>query len=103
MIVEYIRYRITTEPAEFEAAYAKAQASLEASPNCHRWELSRCHEEPDRYVLRIEWDSLEGHLGGFRKSAVFGPFLAAIRPFIGQIEEMQHYTPTAITGRGGAG
>lgn len=92
MVIEYIRYRIQDgqEPAFLEA-YKQAQHALAASPHCRRYELSRCVEEPARYILRIEWDSVEGHLQGFRRSEQFRVFLGHVRPFVGQIEEMQHY------------
>jgi len=104
MIVEYIRYKLNKLAEEsresvlnsFEAAYRAASSSLDASPHCLGYELSRCVEEQDRYILRIEWDSLEGHLTGFRRAPEFAPFLAAIKPYIGQIEEMQHYALTSI-------
>lgn len=104
MIVEYIRYKLNEQPAEsgesivgdFEAAYGVAASSLDASPHCLGYELSRCVEEQNRYILRIEWDSVDGHLEGFRRSPEFAPFLAAIKPYIGQIEEMRHYTLTSI-------
>ena len=104
MIVEYIRYKLNehaTEPREdavgtFEAAYRAASPSLDASPHCLGYELSRCIEEPGRYILRIEWDSVEGHLAGFRRGPEFAPFLAAIKPYISQIEEMQHYALTSV-------
>lgn len=109
MIVEYIRYKLNvlaekpreSVSREFEAAYRAASASLEASPHCRGYELSRCVEELDRYILRIEWDSIDGHLTGFRRAAEFAPFLAAIKPYIGQIEEMQHYALTSIVGSKG--
>jgi quinol monooxygenase YgiN len=104
MIVEYIRYKLNEPLSEsgpnavgdLEAAYHAAASSLDASPHCLGYELSRCVEEQCRYILRIEWDSVEGHLGGFRRAPEFAPFLAAIKPYIGQIEEMQHYTPTSV-------
>ena len=97
MIVEYVRYKIAEDRrAAFEQAYDAAQASLQASPHCLAYELSHCVEEPDLYILRIEWDSMDGHLEGFRKSAAFQPFLQAVRPFYHDIEEMQHYEVTAV-------
>ncbi|WP_408952009.1 antibiotic biosynthesis monooxygenase family protein [Lysobacter sp. Hz 25] len=99
MIVEYIRY--TLEPdacAAFERDYARAALVLDASRHCLAYELSRCVDEPHRYLLRIEWDSAEGHLQGFRGSPEFREFLAAIRGYIGAIEEMRHYAPTAVVG-----
>ena len=100
MIVEYVRYTLAPERREaFEAAYGAAQASLAASPHCLAWELTRCSEDPGQYTLRIEWDSSEGHLQGFRRSAEFGAFFAAVRPFVGDIQEMRHYELTAVHGR----
>lgn len=100
MIVEYIRYTISAvHGGEFEAAYARAEPSLNASPECLGYELSRCTEEPSSYVLRIEWDSVEAHLEGFRKGPQFRAFYAAVKPFVSEIVEMRHYAPTDIVGQ----
>ena len=97
MIVEHVRYKIDEDRrTAFEQAYGQAQASLQASSYCLGYELSHCIEEPDHYILRIEWDSMDGHLEGFRKSAAFPPFLQAVRPFYHDIKEMQHYEVTPI-------
>lgn len=87
MVVEYIRSRLADEArgAELEAAYAEAAKSLDASEHCLRYELARGVEEPQRYILRIEWDSREGHVPGFRASPAFRQFLGAAGPFIGAI------------------
>ena len=99
VIVEYIRYTVPTDPsAEFEAAYAQAAPVLDADPHCLRWEVGKGVEEPEHYVVRIEWDSLDGHLQGFRRSAAFGGFFAAVRPFFDAIEEMKHYEVRAASG-----
>ena len=98
MIVEYIRYRVPADRATaFEDAYRAASASLDASPHCERYEVARCTEDPSAYVVRIEWDSLAGHMDGFRSSAQFGTFFAAVREFVGQIEEMHHYQITTAS------
>jgi hypothetical protein len=46
--------------------------------------------------VRIEWSSVEDHEQGFRRSAGFAPFFAAVKPFVEQIEEMRHYELTGI-------
>jgi heme-degrading monooxygenase HmoA len=67
MVVEYIRYSIDDGRAEaFEQAYRRAAEALQASEHCERYEVSRCSEDPTQHVVRIEWDSEEGHLSGFR-------------------------------------
>jgi quinol monooxygenase YgiN len=97
MIVEYIRYQLTPERVEaFLAAYGEAQTSLRASPHCLGYELSRCTDAPEVFVLRIEWASHEAHLKGFRASAEFPPFLRAVGPFVPSIEEMRHYDVTPL-------
>jgi quinol monooxygenase YgiN len=92
MVVEYIRYSVPADQAEqFELAYQRAGEVMEADPHCVRWEMARGVEEPEHFVVRIEWDSIEGHEHGFRASARFGEFFAAVRPFFSNIEEMKHY------------
>lgn len=102
MIVEYIRYKI--DPSryyEFDQAYRRAGTFLDASPHCQRWEAARCVDEPEKRVVRIEWDSAEGHLQGFRQSPDFKPFLELTQPFYKDIEEMTHYQVT-VEGRAGS-
>lgn len=97
MIVEYIRYQIPSEKQQsFEEAYAEAAASLEASEHCLRYELSHGVEEPENYILRIEWDSQEGHERGFRRSPEFKTFFGAVKPFFDDIQEMRHYEATLV-------
>lgn len=100
MTVEYVRYSIPRERSEgFESAYTAAQAALDAAPECREYELSRCMEDPSSYVLRIEWESVEAHLEGFRRGAQFPAFFAAVKPFVADIVEMRHYAPTAVVAK----
>src|SRR4051812_12334166 len=92
MIVEYLRYRTTDETAgDLAKAYEQAAAPLMESEHCLSYEVSRCAEEPTVFVVRMEWDSAEGHLKGFRSSPQFARFFELVKPFFGQIEEMRHY------------
>jgi hemoglobin len=101
MIVEYIRYRVPAERSkEFEAAYARAAVPLARAPQCVEYELSRCVEDPEAYVLRIVWTSAEDHLTGFRGGEDFPEFLAEVEPYVQSIEEMRHYERTPVAGEG---
>jgi truncated hemoglobin YjbI len=102
-VIEYIRYRIPEQrSAEFLAAYTRAARHLAASPHCVDYELTRCEEDFAHFILRITWTSAEDHLQGFRTSDLFPAFLAEIRPYVGDIEEMRHYRTTSVRGRGSA-
>ncbi|MEU6847297.1 antibiotic biosynthesis monooxygenase [Streptomyces sp. NPDC046716] len=101
--VEYIRYRIPeARSAEFLSAYTRAARFLAASPHCVAYELDRCEEDFEHFVLRIVWTSTEDHVEGFRTSELFPDFLAEIRPYVGNIDEMRHYKPTTVRGKGSA-
>jgi len=100
MTIEYVRYDLAAHsPEEFLDAYARAAESLRTAPECMAFELTRCEEAPRSFILRIEWPSTRDHLEGFRKGPHFPPFLAAIKPFIGEIVEMRHYSATPIVWR----
>ena len=93
VIVEYTRYKIDEKRRMlFERAYEKAGEALRSSSHCQRYELSHCTQDPNYYVLRIEWDSEEGHLNGFRNSPEFRAFFSLVQPYVKDIEEMRHYT-----------
>jgi hemoglobin len=100
MIVEYTRYHVDERRRDaFLDDYRKAAEWLEASGHCLAYELTECAEAAGHYMLRLEWDSPEGHLEGFRKSPEFRSFFAHVQPYVGDIEEMRHYRPTGIGGR----
>jgi hemoglobin len=103
VIVEYIRYHIPADRAgEFEAAYGRASASLAAAPQCVDYELARCADEPESYILRITWNSAKDHLEGFRGGEHFPAFFTEVKPYVSDIQEMRHYEKTAVRGDGGA-
>ncbi|HEU0101947.1 MAG TPA: antibiotic biosynthesis monooxygenase [Mycobacteriales bacterium] len=92
MILEYIRYRIPVEHGpEFAAAYARGAAVLDADEHCLGYDIAQGVEEPENWVVRISWDSLEGHEQGFRAAPHFRDFFAAVRPYVTAIQEMKHY------------
>lgn len=92
MIVEYVRYQLSPEDrADFEATYRQVGPLLTASPHCLRWELRKSVEQPADYVVRIEWDTLEGHEVGFRESPEYQAFFQALSVFSASRQEMAHF------------
>jgi heme-degrading monooxygenase HmoA len=59
------------EELEFESTFATAKHIISASPGFLSLRLSRCVEEPSKYLLLVEWESLESHTEGFRGSPAF--------------------------------
>jgi heme-degrading monooxygenase HmoA len=55
---------------DFLAAFTEARPLIEATPGFLGIDLKRCIDEgsTDRFLLVVEWDSLEAHTVGFRQS-----------------------------------
>jgi heme-degrading monooxygenase HmoA len=75
----------------FEAAFAKAQNIISASPGYLSHRLERCVEQPNRYVLLVEWESLEAHTVGFRGSAPYQEWKALLHHFYDPFPTVEHY------------
>ena len=69
--------------ADFESAFATAKAIIAATPGFVSLRLLRCIETPNRYLLLVEWETLEAHtegsgIGGLR--GVEAPPPSLLRP-----------------------
>jgi heme-degrading monooxygenase HmoA len=66
MVIEYIRYAVAN-PArgkQLQNAYAAVAHQLDEAPECLGYELTRCEEDGNCWILRIEWRSTEAHIQG---------------------------------------
>jgi heme-degrading monooxygenase HmoA len=80
----------TAEP--FKAAYLGARDVLTTTPGCRSVRMTHCIESPDRFVLLVEWDSVEAHEQNFRASDRFTAWRAAIGPFFAHPPHVEHVT-----------
>jgi quinol monooxygenase YgiN len=101
MVVEYIRYTVASSDRgeELLRACLVAVKQLDAAAECMAYELSRCEEDPNSWILRIQWRSTEEHLQVFSKGPRFASFLRAIRGFMPEITEMRYYRVTGVSAR----
>src|ERR1700735_2443557 len=75
--VAMIQIRVGGESA-FEGAMVEAAPLIARSPGYLGHEVQRCIETPGRYLLLVQWETLEAHTVGFRQSAAFGEWRAII-------------------------
>lgn len=54
-------------------------------------QLQRCIETKGRYLLLVEWESLEAHTVNFRESPAFGEWRAIIGPYFAAPPAVEHY------------
>ena len=76
---------------EFEAAFAKAQAIISSMPGYVSHQLQHCLEKPSRYILLVNWQTLEDHTEGFRGSEPYQQWRALLHHFYDPFPEVEHY------------
>lgn len=91
MVLEIARIRVR-EGAEdgFVDAFWEAVAQVQGSPGCRSTRLTRGIENPQTFVLLVEWDRLEDHTEGFRGSDRFTRWRELLGPFFAAPPEVEH-------------
>lgn len=79
------------QEAEFESAFAGAREIIAASPGCLSHRLQRCMETPGRYLLLVEWRTLEDHTVGFRQSAAYAEWRRRLHHFYHPFPVVEHF------------
>ncbi len=79
-----------TEP-DFEAAFGEAQRIISSMPGYISHELQHCMEKTNRYILLVNWETLESHTVGFRGSPQYQEWRSLLHHFYDPFPEVQHY------------
>jgi heme-degrading monooxygenase HmoA len=90
-----------TEIAVFQAVPGKEESFaqgvraaikvIERDPGCRSVAVQRCIEDPARFVLVVQWVSLEAHTEGFRKSPSFAVYRSHINGLFLDNPVVHHY------------
>jgi heme-degrading monooxygenase HmoA len=79
------------QEAAFEAALREARPLIAATPGFRGIAIRRCIEAPNRYLLLVDWDTLEDHTVGFRQSARYEKWRALLHPFYDPFPVVEHF------------
>ncbi len=77
----------------FMAAMDEAKALLASSPGFVSLRVERCVERPHCFLLLVEWQQLEDHTEGFRRSAAYEKWRAALHHFYDPFPVVEHFQP----------
>ncbi|MEV6693000.1 antibiotic biosynthesis monooxygenase family protein [Micromonospora sp. NPDC051196] len=75
----------------FAAAYAEGHQVLAGTPGCRSVRMTRGVESPARFVLLVEWDSVEAHEQNFRASERFVRWRELIGPHFAAPPRVEHF------------
>ncbi|MCW2567866.1 MAG: Antibiotic biosynthesis monooxygenase [Mycobacterium sp.] len=76
----------------FAAAYGKGRELLESTPGCRSVRMTRGVESPSRFVLLVEWDSVEAHDQNFRATDRYTRWRELIGPHFANPPHVEHFT-----------
>jgi heme-degrading monooxygenase HmoA len=76
---------------DFESSFAQAAPIIAASPGYISHELRRCVEADNRYILLVQWKSIEDHTVGFRGSAAYQQWKALLHHYYDPFPTVEHY------------
>lgn len=76
---------------DFVAAYREARELLAATDGFRSARMTRGLESPSRFVLIVEWDTVEAHTENFRKSDRFPRWRELIGPFFDGDPSVEHW------------
>ena len=93
MVLEIAEIRIAPgQQAAFDEAIQRAlKTVMSQAKGARNFKVVKGIESPERYVLHIEWDTLEDHTVGFREGPLFAQWRAIIGPFFASPPVVEHF------------
>ena len=81
---------------EFQAAFAKASPIISSMPGYVSHQLQRCIEKQNRYILLVNWETLEAHTVAFRGSEGYQEWRKLLHHFYDPFPTVEHYKLIAV-------
>ena len=92
MVLEVALIDVTPgQEDDFASAYKAARHLVADTPGCRSVRMTRGIESPSRFVLLVEWDSVEAHEVNFRGSPRFPEWRSLIGPYFAGPPQVEHY------------
>ena len=82
---------IPGQEAEFQAAFAKASPIISSMQGYMSHQLRRCVEKQNRFILLVNWETLEAHTVGFRGSEPYQEWKKLLHHFYDPFPTVEHY------------
>lgn len=76
---------------DFAAAFHGVKEVLISTPGCRSVRMTQGVETPSRFVLLVEWESVEAHEQNFRGTDRFSTWRAAIGPHFANPPHVEHF------------
>ncbi|WP_026462987.1 antibiotic biosynthesis monooxygenase family protein [Adhaeribacter aquaticus] len=80
------------ESAAFMDSFSKAQAIIASMPGYITHSLQKCLEQEDKFLLLVQWQTLENHTVGFRGPEAYLTWKQLLHHFYDPFPVVEHFT-----------
>lgn len=96
MVLEVADIEVTPGAEDdFVTAFLGVREVLATTEGCRSVRMTRGVESPSRFVLLVEWESVQAHEQNFRAGDRFGTWRAAIGPHFAHPPRVEHFADVA--------
>lgn len=91
MILEIAQFRLKPKStASFEVGVAQAVGLFRRAKGFRKLRLLRTIEDPDLFMLHVEWETLEDHTKRFRESDDFQEWRKLVGEYFAEVPKVVH-------------
>jgi heme-degrading monooxygenase HmoA len=82
---------IPGQEVEFQAAFGSASSIISSMAGYVSHQLQRCLETRNRFILLVQWETLDAHTIGFRGSEKYQEWKTLLHHFYDPFPTVEHY------------
>lgn len=79
------------QSSAFEINFEKAQHIISSMQGYISHQLKKCIEHESKYILLVNWETIEDHENGFRKSVEYQKWKQLLHHFYEPFPKVEHY------------
>jgi heme-degrading monooxygenase HmoA len=92
MVLEHVVLQVIPgQEAAFQEAFSTGKGIIAGAKGFRSLRLGRCVEDSSRYLLLVEWETLEDHTEGFRGSPAYDEWRTLLHHFYEPFPTVDHY------------
>lgn len=76
---------------EYETEFKKASSIISSMKGYIHHELRRCFEQKGKYLLLVQWETLQDHTVGFRQSKEYLEWKSLLHHFYNPFPTVEHF------------
>jgi heme-degrading monooxygenase HmoA len=90
------------DEAAFEESFRAASPIIASTPGYRSHELHRCLESRSKYLLLVQWETVEAHTVGFRGSPQYEQWKRLLHRYYDPFPTVEHFERVPLTDGGPA-